>query len=371
MSVVQSKNIFRLSPANKMLVWSIEMLQEDGVYSIVTSRGQVGGKIIVDSPTVIRDGKAGRSVIDQAKLQYNSLVKKKTDMGYTESEDGKNENLPVSPMLAQNFEVHESKILFPASAQPKLDGVRCIVKVSNGNIEIVSRTGKDFTALRHIKHAVNNIDLGDIILDGELFSDVLDFQRVVGLVRKKNLNNTDRSDMNFVKFNVFDCINPNCTNMSFIDRWELVDNLVKRDLTKTLVIVPVYQVENRQDIEKLLFQFLENGDEGIMIRNTDSPYEIDKRSYNLQKYKRFMDSEYQIVGSEEGNGNDKGTVIWVCVNEEGKEFNVRPKGTRDDRRFYYDNRTSYYGKLLTVKYQELTNDGIPRFPVGITMRDYE
>jgi ATP-dependent DNA ligase len=159
--------------------------------------------------------------------------------------------------------------------------------------------------------------------------------------------------------------------MSFLDRWEIVDNLVKRDVTKTLRIVPVHQVENKEDIERLLYQFLENGDEGIMIRNSDSPYEIDKRSYNLQKYKKFMDSEYKIVGAEEGHGNDEGTVVWICVNGEGKEFNVRPKGTRDARREFYNNKESYYGKSLTVKYQELTNDGIPRFPVGITIRDYE
>ena len=35
------------------------------------------------------------------------------------------------------------------------------------------------------------------------------------------------------------------------------------------------------------------------------------------------------------------------------------------------NVTKYYGKLLTVKFQELTSDGIPRFPVGISFRDYE
>jgi len=30
--------------------------------------------------------------------------------------------------------------------------------------------------------------------------------------------------------------------------------------------------------------------------------------------------------------------------------------------------TDYYGKQLTVKYQELSADGIPRFPIGLGFR---
>ena len=37
----------------------------------------------------------------------------------------------------------------------------------------------------------------------------------------------------------------------------------------------------------------------------------------------------------------------------------------------FEKGKSYIGKMLTVKYQELTDDGKPRFPVGINIRDYE
>jgi hypothetical protein len=29
------------------------------------------------------------------------------------------------------------------------------------------------------------------------------------------------------------------------------------------------------------------------------------------------------------------------------------------------------GKQLTVRYQGLTNGGVPRFPIGVSVRDYE
>jgi hypothetical protein len=32
---------------------------------------------------------------------------------------------------------------------------------------------------------------------------------------------------------------------------------------------------------------------------------------------------------------------------------------------------SFIGKMLTVKYQEMSPDGVPRFPSGIAIRDYE
>jgi DNA ligase-1 len=46
-------------------------------------------------------------------------------------------------------------------------------------------------------------------------------------------------------------------------------------------------------------------------------------------------------------------------------------GTIDSRKKMLENVQSYYGKLLTVKYQEISADGAPRFPVGIAFRDYE
>ena len=60
-----------------------------------------------------------------------------------------------------------------------------------------------------------------------------------------------------------------------------------------------------------------------MIRNKDGEYGINKRSKNLQKFKEFYDQEFQIVGYEEGTGNDAGTVIWVCMTQQGDLFKAR------------------------------------------------
>ena len=263
-------------------------------------------------------------------------LKKKLDKGYTKDVGGVNKTLPISPMLAQSYEKHKKKIIFPALAQPKLDGVRCNIRIVDGKITLFSRKGKAFEHLDQISKAVKSIHLPkNIVLDGELFSDDLDFQRVVGLVRKKKLNKKDLEDMKKVKFDVFDLIDLNNLSLPFHKRWKMAKTLVAKDKTNTIRIVNVYEVKNDTEINELLQKFLANGDEGIMIRNRDSPYEIDKRSYHLQKYKKFIDTECQIVGAHEGKGNDKGTVIWVCQMKNGDKFKVRPIGTRKDRKEKY------------------------------------
>jgi DNA ligase-1 len=117
--------------------------------------------------------------------------------------------------------------------------------------------------------------------------------------------------------------------------------------------------------------FTTQGNEGTIIRNKDGIYKLNHRSSDLQKYKSFQDDEYEIIGFKEGTNTDEGCVIWECKTPNGLEFSVRPRGTKEQRTEWFDNGESYIGSLLTVRYQELTDDGIPRFPVGIAIRDYE
>jgi DNA ligase-1 len=91
----------------------------------------------------------------------------------------------------------------------------------------------------------------------------------------------------------------------------------------------------------------------------------------LQKVKRFVDDEFEIIGGKDGSGRESGLIIYRCKTKSGLEFDVRPRGTQESRRDIYKNLDSYIGKHLTVRYQELTDDGIPRIAVGIAVRDYE
>ena len=108
-----------------------------------------------------------------------------------------------------------------------------------------------------------------------------------------------------------------------------------------------------------------------MARNHKSTYKFKNRSYDLQKVKRFKDNEFQIIGGKDGSGRESGLIIFKCITDDGLEFDVRPKGSHEYRAEQFKNLSNYIGKMLTVRYQELTDDGRPRFPVGIAVRDYE
>ena len=102
----------------------------------------------------------------------------------------------------------------------------------------------------------------------------------------------------------------------------------------------------------------------------DGLYEFGFRSNNLIKLKVFEDKEFEIVGVEEATGRDAGTAIFVCKCK-GGTFNVKPQGSRELRAKYFRQRKSLIGKKVTVQFQGLSDDGIPRFPSAVAVRDYE
>lgn len=127
---------------------------------------------------------------------------------------------------------------------------------------------------------------------------------------------------------------------------------------------------NMKHIHESHDKFVRQGYEGVIIRNYAELYEFGFRSNDLVKLKAFMDSEYKIVDVVEATRRDEGTAVFVCECEAG-QFNVKPMSTRELRADYFKNRKKLIGKMVTVKYQELSDDGIQRFPSVIAVRDYE
>jgi ABC-type dipeptide/oligopeptide/nickel transport system ATPase component len=84
-----------------------------------------------------------------------------------------------------------------------------------------------------------------------------------------------------------------------------------------------------------------------------------------------MEEEFTIVGFHDGEGIDKDSVIWECITNNGSDliFSVKPKATHEERKLMYKNGEEYIGKQITVIFQEYSDSGIPRFPIGKSMRD--
>jgi DNA ligase-1 len=141
------------------------------------------------------------------------------------------------------------------------------------------------------------------------------------------------------------------------------------DVGGVIRFVDTYFVHTHDQFYDKFKGFILDGYEGAMLRNTEGVYRQNYRSADLQKYKEFQEDEYDIVGFTQGDGRDEGTVIWICITEQGRRFSVRPKGSVEYRRELYENAGRYVGKRLTVIFQELTEFGVPRFPVGKCVRE--
>jgi len=141
-------------------------------------------------------------------------------------------------------------------------------------------------------------------------------------------------------------------------------------LSPHIRIVPTVRIDNRAQLDTEYAQCMDAGYEGQMVR-LDAVYER-KRSKTLLKRKEFVDSEFVILDVIEGDGNKSGMAASMLFrNPAGQEFNSNIKGDREYLRGLLRERGELLGKLATVKYFNLTPDGIPRFPYVIGIRDYE
>ena len=115
---------------------------------------------------------------------------------------------------------------------------------------------------------------------------------------------------------------------------------------------------------------LNDGYEGSILRY-NKPYE-QKRSYNLQKFKDFHDTEATIVGWVEGQGKRIGTIgKFLAVDSAGNEFGMP---VMDKFKYLQDNfelMQGYVGKMATFTYFERTKANSYRHPLFKCIRNYE
>ena len=191
----------------------------------------------------------------------------------------------------------------------------------------------------------------EVVLDGEFYHHEKDFQTITSIVRRKN-----HPDLSCLQFHVYDCILP----LPYCERYAFIQS-IQVDGVVCVETIPA----SSERIEEFHTLFTSQGYEGIMIRNPSSHYQEQIRSKDLLKYKHFKEDEFEVIGHTEGK---RGIPVFICTTQ-GKTFQVMLKSTMEDKKNSMEQVTSFYHKMLTVKYQELSVDGIPRFPVGIGFRD--
>lgn len=355
------------SNGTKVKKWTISVEPKEDYWIIKRVYGYIGFK----ETTSIKEIKKGKNIgkknetsaQQQAINEAESLWTKQKEQGYRETVDDI-QDTAFLPMLAHNYSKRHADIQEPFYCQPKLDGVRVTI-TSDGVLS--SRTGKPYVGFEHISEAVKGlkIDKG-VILDGELFTFDLDFETICSVCRKSKVVDPSQT---LIKFYIFDMYNQNNQGMTFEERYKYLKGLKLND---PLILVDSKLVDSKDEIQEIHEDYLKEKYEGVIVRNTFGVYKNNYRSVDLQKYKTFIDDEYKIVDYTEAQGNDKGTIIFTCKDHKSNlRFSVRPKGSREKRKEWLQNFDKIKGKMLTVRYQNLTEYGVPRFPVGVAIRDYE
>jgi DNA ligase-1 len=373
--------------------WTISVLQMPATneFIVQTKHGMLGGKLITNE-TIITEGKnIGKknetSPKEQALLEAERDWNKKQRQGYSislvESNKGDNKSKlskNIKPMLAVEFN-RDKEMDYPVLVQPKLDGTRCMVYMLNGHIVFQSRLNTVYAEFTHLipelmdifsfAESVFGANTSNFILDGELYNHDLPFEKITGLVRSKT---RDPTEVLQIQYHIYDCIDTENTALTNLQRNNILSNIFgSMSSTQYVKLVETNVANSLEEIIQYHSTYTEIGYEGIMLRNPNGIYKQQNRSKFLQKYKTFMDEEFLVVGYTEGTGSYAGTPIFQCeTNEKTKQtFGVVVKCSIETKRQMMQNVDEYIGQMLTVKYQEKSEDGIPRFPVGLGFRNYE
>ena len=303
---------------------------------------------------------------EQANSECRSEYEKKLKTKYHESRLDVDVAKYYKPMLAHDytkrFTAKGKSVDFPVISQPKLDGVRCILNKDGA----WSRTGKPILTVPHIIEAFAPLFRSHptMVIDGELYNHDLrdDFDKLISLIRKTKPSDADLAESaEKVQYHVYDI--PSVDDGTW-RRADVAGQVILAVANSMAVAVATNVVNTQEELDELYAGYMEDGYEGQMIRMVDSKYE-QKRSTSLLKRKEFLDDEFEIVAIEEGLGNWSGKAKRVvCKLADGRTFGAGLKGNMAYATQLLAEADEYVGKQVTVRYQNLTPDGVPRFPIA-------
>jgi hypothetical protein len=346
---------------------------------VMKNKEESGGRNI-NAATQIRGGK-GKNVKRKESLVVDHIDKDIIPMKAQEWEVEEGTTTPLEKVV-KHFNFGKKEVY----TQWKLDGFRCVARLqSGGDVVLTTNSGKQypwFASLRKSlkgflggKNYLDGLD-GEVYChrlfdaDGKEFQTEQRFSMIQGICGVGRTNPHPLEDQ--MCLYVFDLIDLSGEHDQK-SRFKILRNLFKENgrlgHDGRAIRVRTDTVSYPEEIIEKHNDYLNDGYEGIIIRDRDLMYKNKYRALKMRKWKYFIDEEYKVVGIKKNEGVTKEHFVWVCKNKEGKKFKARNIGPIEERERYYDNYKKYVGKLLTVKFQEYTELGVPRFPVAKGFRD--
>lgn len=355
--------LFSRDSKGKVRIWYQE--QDGSNYRTVS--GLKDGQLITTEWTTATPKNTGKSnetsSVGQATLEIEAKYRDQESTGYHRNIEDIDEEEYLSPQLAKKYEDYINKINWNNGVyiSGKLDGLRCVISRKG----MFSRNGKPILAAPHIFNSVKHIfDIyPGLILDSELYCDRLshDFNKIISLAKKIKPNQAELVESEkYLQSWVFDI--PSSDSI-FSERAKELQKVLKEIKSPYLKYINHKLVHTHKEVEIGLETYLLEGLEGIMINIPDAYY-LKKRSDGLLKFKKFQDCEAEITDIVAGQGNRSGMFGYAKLKlDNGKTFDSNARGNEELYRYILKNKDQYIGKKSTVRFQALTPDGIPRFPV--------
>jgi ATP-dependent DNA ligase len=313
----------------------------------------------------------------ELKVKKN-ITRKKEDTEIVEDVEG------LIPQKCQVWEVDNNHNVLPKVAkyfkdefyvQPKLDGWRAAVRAQNNNVIITSNSGKQypfFASLRQLfSEWFKHINLNGLALDGELYCLNMDplvrFSTVCSICGLARSQPHELEDL--IQFHCFDVVDQSET-LTQKQRFKQLDIFFEKlpESCKSRIIRVKTDIIKMEDVKKYHDEYVQEGFEGIVLRTFNNLYKCGKRNIELRKFKMFEDAEYEIVGTQLDKGVPCENFVWTLRTEDDQQFNAKPTGTISQRLYWYEHRKEYVRCFMTIKFQELSKDGVPRFGIAKNFR---
>ena len=366
-TIVSLDPLYKRDSKGKVRIWTMQVgFNNENEAGIRTISGLVDGQKVTSEWNLTEAKNVGRSNATTAKTQAEFEAQaewtKNVDKEYFVDVNAIDSYTAFKPMLAHDF---TKTPVTSGITQPKLDGIRMVVNTRG----LYSRSNKEIVAVPHIAEALADFikDHPTVTLDGELYNHELkdNFQKITSLVRKTvNLGADELAESKeLVQYHIYDMFDSANPDMTFMQRYNWIQKNVHLVNKKTVGIhlVPVAICETSEEIDVMYGEYTQAGYEGQMIRQ-DAVYE-NKRSKGLLKRKEFITEEYEVVQVHEGQGNWAGYAKRLTLKmPDGTTFSSGIRGSQAKLKELLENPNIDWA---TCRYFELSNDGVPRFPVTI------
>lgn len=193
-------------------------------------------------------------------------------------------------------------------------------------------------------------------LDGELWTRRGDFENIQSIV----LSQHESEYWKNITYNIFEIPN---VNGNFQTRLDFLEDYLKKSPNRYIKIIPQIVCKDKNHLNKFLNELLENGAEGVIIKNPNLSYETG-RTKNSLKVKDFLDDEGKVIAH---NFNKDGSFKSLKIELKNKTvFNLGGGFKKEDRL-----NPPKIGQFVTFKYYGLTKNGKPKFASFLRVREVE